>query len=69
MLNPDDRSLSFITEREKDESRLNIRAPMKHIAVFRAMRGDHFVCYDGECLSLMLLTSTDSYMGRIWILY
>lgn len=47
MLNPDDRSLSFITEREKDESRLNIRAPMKHIAVFRAVRGDHFVCYDG----------------------
>ncbi|CDH56451.1 rho guanyl nucleotide exchange factor [Lichtheimia corymbifera JMRC:FSU:9682] len=46
MLNPDDRSLSFITEREKDESRLNIRAPMKHIAVFRAVRGDHFVCYD-----------------------
>ncbi|KAI9491138.1 hypothetical protein BDB00DRAFT_834665 [Zychaea mexicana] len=46
MLNPADRSLSFVTEREKDESRMSIRPPVKHIAVFRTPRGDHLVCYD-----------------------
>ncbi|KAI9321866.1 CNH domain-containing protein [Dichotomocladium elegans] len=46
MLNPKDKNLSFITEREKDESRLNIRGPVKHIAAFRMPHGDYLVCYD-----------------------
>ncbi|KAI8142369.1 hypothetical protein BJV82DRAFT_516682 [Fennellomyces sp. T-0311] len=46
MLNHADKSLSFVTEREKDESRMSIRPPVKHIAVFRTPRGDHLVCYD-----------------------
>lgn len=47
MLNPHDKRLSFVTEREKDESRLNLRPPVKHISVFRTPLEDYLVCYDG----------------------
>ncbi|ORZ25372.1 hypothetical protein BCR42DRAFT_400016 [Absidia repens] len=45
LLNPADKHLSFVTEREREESS-HIRQPLKHIAIFRTPRGDHFVCYD-----------------------
>jgi hypothetical protein len=47
LLDPDDKRLKFITEREREESS-HIRQPLKHIAIFRTPRGDHFVCYDGN---------------------
>ncbi|KAI7850157.1 hypothetical protein BDC45DRAFT_519118 [Circinella umbellata] len=47
MLNPSDKSLSFVTDRENDPSRISIRSSsVKHISVFRTPRGDHLVCYD-----------------------
>ncbi|KAI9244297.1 hypothetical protein BDA99DRAFT_448523 [Phascolomyces articulosus] len=47
MLNPADRSLTFVTERENDESRKILRSSsVKHIAVFKTPRNDHLVCYD-----------------------
>ncbi|CAO3596427.1 unnamed protein product [Absidia cylindrospora] len=45
LLDPDDKRLKFITDREREESS-HIRQPLKHIAIFRTPRGDHFVCYD-----------------------
>lgn len=48
MLNPNDKSLAFVTDSEKHESSLNLRPPVKHISVFRIPLGDHFVCYDGK---------------------
>ncbi|KAI8642651.1 hypothetical protein BD408DRAFT_386991 [Parasitella parasitica] len=47
LLNPGDRHLAFITEREKEVSRsLNLRQPVKRIAVFRTPRNHYFMCYD-----------------------
>ncbi|CAO3596706.1 unnamed protein product [Absidia cylindrospora] len=46
MLNPYDEHLTFITEREKQESSLKIRLPVKRISVFRTIPGDYLVCYD-----------------------
>ncbi|KAI8098883.1 uncharacterized protein BX664DRAFT_254586 [Halteromyces radiatus] len=45
LLDPDDKRLTFVTDREREESS-QIRQPLKHIAIFRTPRGDHFVCYD-----------------------
>ncbi|ORX58117.1 hypothetical protein DM01DRAFT_1219091 [Hesseltinella vesiculosa] len=45
LLDPADRNLTFVTERERDDLS-HIRQPHKHIAIFRTPRGDHFVCYD-----------------------
>ncbi|KAI8340675.1 hypothetical protein BC941DRAFT_417893 [Chlamydoabsidia padenii] len=45
LLDPDDKQLTFVTDREREESS-HIRQPLKHIAIFRTSRGDHFVCYD-----------------------
>ena len=53
MLNPADKSLSFVTDRENDTPRMSIRSSsVKHIAVFRTPRGDHLVCYDGNKLKI-----------------
>ncbi|KAI8384448.1 uncharacterized protein BYT42DRAFT_529476 [Radiomyces spectabilis] len=46
LLNPRDRQLSFVTDREKEESNLSLRPTVKHIHVFRTPSGHHFVCYD-----------------------
>ncbi|KAI8062883.1 hypothetical protein BC940DRAFT_307979 [Gongronella butleri] len=45
LLDPADRHLTFVTEREREDlSQIGQR--LKHIAIFRTPRGDHFVCYD-----------------------
>ncbi|KAI8338285.1 hypothetical protein BC941DRAFT_425165 [Chlamydoabsidia padenii] len=46
MLNPEDDHLTFITDREKQESTLKIKVPIKRISVFRTTPGDYLVCYD-----------------------
>ncbi|KAI8099635.1 uncharacterized protein BX664DRAFT_321781 [Halteromyces radiatus] len=46
MLDPYDPQLTFITDREKHESRLKIRLPVKHISVFRTPLNDYLICYD-----------------------
>lgn len=47
LLNPGDRNLSFILEREKEvSSSLNLRQPIKRIAIFRTPRNHYFICYD-----------------------
>ncbi|KAI7906587.1 uncharacterized protein BX663DRAFT_497013 [Cokeromyces recurvatus] len=46
LLNPADKNLAFILEREKEASSLNLRQPIKHIAIFRTPRNHYFVCYD-----------------------
>lgn len=49
LLNPGDRNLSFILEREKEVSTsLNLRQPIKRIAIFRTPRNHYFICYDGK---------------------
>ncbi|CAO3653732.1 unnamed protein product [Cunninghamella echinulata] len=45
LLDPNDKQLAFVTEREREEYIL-LRRTMKHIAIFRTPRGDYFVCYD-----------------------
>lgn len=36
-------------EREKEvSSSLNLRQPIKHIAIFRTPRNHYFICYDGK---------------------
>ncbi|KAI9282533.1 hypothetical protein BY458DRAFT_428538 [Sporodiniella umbellata] len=44
LLNPSDKNLSFIVEREKEP--IQLRQPMKHIAIFRTPRNHYFLCYD-----------------------
>ncbi|EPB84136.1 hypothetical protein HMPREF1544_09124 [Mucor circinelloides 1006PhL] len=47
LLNPGDRNLAFIMEREKEvSSSLNLRQPVKRIAIFRTPRNHYFICYD-----------------------
>ncbi|GAA5799436.1 hypothetical protein HPULCUR_004851 [Helicostylum pulchrum] len=47
LLNPSDRNLAFILEREKEvSSSLNLRQPIKRIAIFRTPRNHYFICYD-----------------------
>ncbi|CEP18798.1 hypothetical protein [Parasitella parasitica] len=47
LLNPGDKNLAFITEREREVScSLNLRQPVKHIAIFRTPRNHYFICYD-----------------------
>ncbi|KAG2191911.1 hypothetical protein INT46_006793 [Mucor plumbeus] len=47
LLNPGDRNLAFIMEREKEvSSSLNLRQSIKHIAIFRTPRNHYFICYD-----------------------
>ncbi|KAI8370340.1 uncharacterized protein BYT42DRAFT_581901 [Radiomyces spectabilis] len=47
LLNPADKNLSFITEREREESPLNLRQiSRKRVAIFRTPRKDYFICYD-----------------------
>ncbi|SAM03842.1 hypothetical protein [Absidia glauca] len=46
MLDPDDELLAFITAREKQESSLKIRLPVKHISVFKTPTDEFLVCYD-----------------------
>ncbi|KAG1141973.1 hypothetical protein G6F37_006144 [Rhizopus arrhizus] len=46
LLNPADKSLSFIIEREKEPTSLNLRQSIKRIAIFRTPRNHYFVCYD-----------------------
>lgn len=49
LLNPGDRNLAFILEREKEVSTsLNLRQPIKRIAIFRTPRNHYFICYDGK---------------------
>lgn len=48
MLDPDDELLAFITAREKQESSLKIRLPVKRISVFRTPTDEYLVCYDGK---------------------
>lgn len=60
LLNPADKSLSFIIEREKEPTSLNLRQSIKRIAIFRTPRNHYFVCYDGKlyfCLYNDLLIS------------
>lgn len=47
LLDPADKHLTFVTDREREEAS-HIGQPMKHMAIFRTPRGDHFVCYDGK---------------------
>lgn len=44
LLNPADKSLAFIIEREKEP--IHLRQPIKRIAIFRTPRGHYFICYD-----------------------
>ncbi|KAK4511309.1 uncharacterized protein ATC70_012524 [Mucor velutinosus] len=47
LLNPGDKNLAFILEREKEvSSSLNLRQPIKRIAIFRTPRNHYFICYD-----------------------
>ncbi|KAG0187123.1 RHO1 GDP-GTP exchange protein 2 [Apophysomyces sp. BC1034] len=47
MLNPDDKHLKFVTNREKEESGLNLRPSMKRISLFNVRSRDcYFLCYD-----------------------
>lgn len=55
MLNPYDEQLTFITDREKHESTLKIKLPIKRISVFRTIPGDYLVCYDGNVDDHVLL--------------
>ncbi|CAO3599866.1 unnamed protein product [Absidia cylindrospora] len=48
MLNPYDEHLTFVTDREKQESSLKIHLPIKRISVFRTPPGDYLICYDGK---------------------
>ncbi|CAO3681691.1 unnamed protein product [Rhizopus microsporus] len=48
LLNPADKNLSFIMEREKEPTTLNLRQSTKRIAIFRAPRNHYFICYDGN---------------------
>ncbi|KAI8337469.1 hypothetical protein BC941DRAFT_425346 [Chlamydoabsidia padenii] len=45
LLDPADKNLTFVTDREREEAS-HIGQPIKHMAIFRTPRGDHFVCYD-----------------------
>ncbi|KAF7731444.1 RHO1 GDP-GTP exchange protein 2 [Apophysomyces ossiformis] len=47
MLNPDDKQLKFVTDREKEEAGLHLRPSIKRIALFSVPSRDcYFVCYD-----------------------
>ncbi|KAL0095975.1 hypothetical protein J3Q64DRAFT_1705606 [Phycomyces blakesleeanus] len=46
LLNPGDKHLKFITEREREESNLQLRQQMIRIVVFPVPLGDYFLCYD-----------------------
>ncbi|RCI05119.1 RHO1 GDP-GTP exchange protein 2, partial [Rhizopus stolonifer] len=47
LLNPGDRNLAFILEREREvSSSLHLRQPIRHIAIFRTPRNHYFMCYD-----------------------
>ncbi|KAG2200207.1 hypothetical protein INT47_009845, partial [Mucor saturninus] len=47
LLNPSDRNLSFIIEREKEvPTSLNLRQPIKRISTFKTPRNHFFICYD-----------------------
>lgn len=53
LLNPSDRNLAFILEREKEvSSSLNLRQPIKRISIFRTPRNHYFICYDGKVFFL-----------------
>ncbi|KAI9480525.1 MAG: hypothetical protein EXX96DRAFT_501510 [Benjaminiella poitrasii] len=47
LLNPADKKLAFVLEREREvSSSLNLRQPIKHMAIFRTPRNHYFICYD-----------------------
>ncbi|KAI9033768.1 CNH domain-containing protein [Phycomyces nitens] len=46
LLNPGDKHLKFITEREREEANLQLRQQMIRIVVFPVPLGDYFLCYD-----------------------
>jgi hypothetical protein len=56
LLNPGDRNLAFILEREKEvTTSLNLRQPIKRIAIFRTPRNHYFICYDGKINNLCVI--------------
>ncbi|KAI8887425.1 hypothetical protein K501DRAFT_175556, partial [Backusella circina FSU 941] len=47
LLNPNDPSLEFLLEKEREQAALNLRQLVKRISIFKTPQNHHFLCYDG----------------------